>query len=164
VIGVGNIGKAVVRRARAFGMTVLGCDPAPVPESFLNETKLKLVALGALLAESDFISLNCDLNPSSFHLIGRDELASMRPTAYLINTARGALIDEGALVEALDARSIAGAALDVFEHEPLPAESPLRAFDNCLLAPHNANNSRAARTRVHESTIANLLRALREGE
>ena len=162
VIGVGNIGKAVVRRARAFGMTALGYDPAPVSESFLNETDLKLVALGALLAESDFVSLNCDLNPTSFHLIGRDELASMRPTAYLINTARGAIVDESALVEALGARRIAGAALDVFEREPLPPESPLRAFDNCLLAPHNANSSRAARTRVHESTIANLLRGLRE--
>lgn len=164
VVGVGNIGKAVVRRARAFGMNVLGNDPAPVPESFLNETNLKLVSLGALLAQSDFVSLNCDLNPTSFHLIGRDELASMRPTAYLINTARGAIVDESALVEALGARRIAGAALDVFEREPLPADSPLRAFDNCLLAPHNANNSPAARRRVHESTIANLLRGLREGE
>lgn len=162
VVGVGNIGQAVVRRARAFGMNVLGCDPAPVSESFLDETNLQLVALGALLAESDFVSLNCDLNSTSFHLIGRDELASMRPTAYLINTARGAIVDESALVEALGARRIAGAALDVFEREPLPADSPLRAFDNCLLAPHNANNSRAARTRVHESTIANLLRGLRE--
>lgn len=164
VVGVGNIGKAVVRRARAFGMTVLGNDPAPVPEPFLDETELRLVALPALLAESDFVSLNCDLNPTSFHLIGRDELASMRPEAYLINTARGAIVEEGALVEALGARRIAGAALDVFEHEPLPPESPLRAFDNCLLAPHNANNSLAARRRVHESTIANLLRGLRERE
>lgn len=162
VVGVGNIGKAVVRRARAFGMNVSGCDPAPVPESFLVETKLKLAALPALLGESDFVSLNCDLNPTSFHLIGRSELASMRSTAYLINTARGAIVDEGALVEALDARRIAGAALDVFEREPLPAESPLRDFDNCLLAPHNSNNSPAARRRVHEATIANLLRGLRE--
>jgi D-3-phosphoglycerate dehydrogenase len=164
VVGVGNIGKAVARRARAFGMTLLGNDPAPVSESFLDETDLKLVALHTLLAESDFVSLNCDLNPTSFHLIGRHELATMRSTAYLINTARGAIVDESALVEALDARRIAGAALDVFEHEPLPADSPLRAFDNCLLAPHNANNSLTARRRVHESTIANLLRGLREGE
>lgn len=161
VVGVGNIGRAVVRRARAFGMEVLGNDPLPVSRSFLDETKLKLVSLRALLAEADFVSLNCDLNPTSFHLIGRDELAHMRPTAYLINTARGAVVDEPALVAALDARRIAGAALDVFEIEPLPAESPLRAFRNCLLAPHNANNGRAARMRVHESTIANLLRGLR---
>ena len=86
----------------------------------------------------------------------------MRPTACLVNTSRGAVVDEAALVSALAARRIAGAALDVFEVEPLPRESPLRRLENCLLAPHNANASRAARTRVHESTIANLLRGLRE--
>jgi D-3-phosphoglycerate dehydrogenase len=162
VIGVGNIGRALVRRARAFGMTVLGTDPAPVPASFVEETGLRLVPLRALLEESDFVSLNCDLNPTSFHLIGHAELASMRPTAYLINTARGALIDERALARALGERRIAGVALDVFEVEPLPAESPLRGFDDCLLAPHNANSGLAARGRVHESTVANLLRGLRE--
>lgn len=161
VVGVGNIGRAVVRRARAFGMTLLANDPLPVSRSFLDETNLKPVPLSALLAESDFVSLNCDLNPTSHHLIGRNELALMRPTAYLINTARGAIIDERELIDALGARRIAGAALDVFEIEPLPPESPLRAFENCLLAPHNANNGRAARARVHESTIANLLRGLR---
>jgi D-3-phosphoglycerate dehydrogenase len=86
----------------------------------------------------------------------------MRPSAYLINTARGPLIDEPALIDALSERRIAGAALDVFEVEPLPAHSPLRAMDHCLLAPHNANSSLAARRRVHESTIANLFRGLRE--
>jgi len=162
VVGAGNIGRAVVRRARAFGMKVLGNDPRPVPASFVEETGLRLVSLHALLTEADFVSLHCDLNPTSFHLIGRDELALMRPTAYLVNTARGPLVDEPALARALGERRIAGAALDVFEVEPLPAESPLRALDNCLLAPHNANSGRAARRRVHESTIANLLAALRE--
>ncbi|HEY7181013.1 MAG TPA: NAD(P)-dependent oxidoreductase, partial [Blastocatellia bacterium] len=94
--------------------------------------------------------------------IGRDELAVMRPSAYLINTARGPLVDELALVQALSERRVAGAALDVFEVEPLPADSPLREMDRCLLAPHNANSSLAARSRVHESTIANLFRGLRE--
>jgi phosphoglycerate dehydrogenase-like enzyme len=164
VVGVGNIGKAVVRRARAFGMRVLGTDPLPTPASFVEETGLQLVTLGALLEEADFISLHCDLNPTSFHLIGRAELALMRASAYLINTARGSVVDEPALVQALGARRIAGAALDVFEVEPLPADSPLRTLDNCLLAPHNANSSRVARQRVHEATIANLLKALREAE
>lgn len=162
VIGVGNIGKAVARRARAFGMTLLGADPLPVPASFAEETNLIQTSLRSLLEESDFVSLHCDLNPTSFHLIGSDELAIMRPTAYLINTARGAVIDEPALVDALDEGRIAGAALDVFEVEPLPINSPLREMNNCLLAPHNANSSRAARSRVHESTIANLLKGLRE--
>jgi D-3-phosphoglycerate dehydrogenase len=162
VIGVGNIGKAVVRRARAFGMTVLGTDPAPVPDSFVDETELSIVPLQALLEEADFVTLHCDLNPTSFHLIGRHELAAMRSSAYLINASRGPVVNEPALVDALHERRIAGAALDVFEVEPLPANSPLRAIDHCLLAPHNANSGSAARRRVHESTIANLLRGLRE--
>lgn len=162
VVGVGNIGKAVARRARAFGMTVLGTDPVPLPASFVEETGLRLVPLHTLLEEADFVSLHCNLNPTSFHLIGRTELALMRSSAYLINTARGAVVDEQALVHALSGRRIAGAALDVFEVEPLLASSPLRAMNNCLLAPHNANSSPASRRRVHESTIANLLRGLRE--
>jgi D-3-phosphoglycerate dehydrogenase len=117
-----------------------------------------------LLEEADFISLHCDLNPTSFHLIGHDELAIMRSSAYLVNTARGPLIDESALVKALGERRIAGAALDVFEVEPLPADSQLRSMDCCLLAPHNANSSFAARKRVHESTIVNLLNGLREAK
>ena len=162
VVGIGNIGKAVARRARAFGMTMLGTDPVPPPASFITETGLRLVALRTLLEEADFVSLHCDLNPTSWRMIGRDELAVIRPSAYLINTARGPLIDEPALIEALIERRIAGAALDVFEVEPLPGHSPLRAIDRCLLAPHNANSSLAARRRVHESTIANLFRGLRE--
>jgi D-3-phosphoglycerate dehydrogenase / 2-oxoglutarate reductase len=162
VVGVGNIGKAVTRRARAFGMTVIGADPAPIPASFIAETGLRLAPLRTLLEEADFISLHCDLNPTSWRLIGRDELAVMRPSSYLINTARGPLIDEPALIRALGERRIAGAALDVFEVEPLPADSPLRAMDCCLFGPHNANSSHAARRRVHESTIANLFRGLRE--
>jgi D-3-phosphoglycerate dehydrogenase len=164
VVGVGNVGRAVVRRARAFGMRVLGNDPALVSSSFIEENDLAMLPLETLLAESDFVTLHCDLNPTSRHLIGRDEFALMLPTAYLINTSRGAVIDEPALACALADGRIAGAALDVFEQEPLPAESPLCEMENCLLAPHNANASRTARRRVHESTIANLLRGLREAD
>ncbi len=164
VVGVGHIGKAVVRRARAFGMRVLGTDPVPVPASFLAETDLRIVPLTVLLEESDFVSLHCDLNPTSYHLIGTDELNRMRSSAYLINTARGSVVDEPSLVCALNEGRIAGAALDVFEVEPLPADSPLRGMENCLLAPHNANSDLACRRRVHESTIANLLKGLRETE
>ena len=162
VVGVGNIGKAVIRRAVAFGMTVLGTDPVPVPASFIDDTRLTMMSLPALLESCDFVSLHCDLNPTTFHLIGRAELARMRSSAYLINTARGPVIDELVLIEALREGRIAGAALDVFEAEPLPAASPLRTMKNCLLAPHNANSDLAARKRVHESTIANLLKGLRE--
>lgn len=162
VIGVGNIGKAVVRRAVAFGMTVLGYDPVPVPESFLAETGLKLVSMHELLKSSDFVTLHCDLNPTSYHLIDRPQLDLMRPTAYLINTSRGPVVNEQALIEALERGQIAGAALDVFESEPLPAHSPLRKLNNCLLAPHNANCGLAAKKRVHESTIHNLLIGLKQ--
>jgi D-3-phosphoglycerate dehydrogenase len=162
VVGVGNIGRAVVRRARAFGMKVLGTDPAPVSAAFVEETGLRMVPPDVLLAESDFVTLHCDLNPTSFHFIDDGALSLMRPTAYLINTSRGPVVDEAALARALAAGRLAGAALDVFEVEPLPEESPLRAMDNCLLAPHNANCGRAARARVHETTISNLLAALRE--
>jgi len=162
VVGVGNIGVAVARRAVAFGMHVLGNDIVEIPASFLADTGLKVVSLDQLLAETDFVSLDCDLNPTSYHLIGQRELALMKPTAYLINTSRGPVVDEQALVHALQERQIAGAALDVFEEEPLPPDSPLRALDNCLLAPHNANSSPQAWRRVHENTIHNLLKGLRD--
>ncbi|MDT7542052.1 MAG: D-3-phosphoglycerate dehydrogenase / 2-oxoglutarate reductase [Acidobacteriota bacterium] len=164
VVGVGHIGRAVVRRARACGMKVLGCDPVPVAPAFAKEHDLTMLPLHALLAASDFVTLHCDLNSTTYHLIGRDELAFMRSTAYLINTSRGPVIDESALINALSERLIAGAALDVFEVEPLPKGSPLRLLENCLLAPHNANSSREARSRVHESTISNLIAALREAQ
>lgn len=161
VIGVGNIGKAVVERAIAFGMTVLGCDAVTIPESFVAKTGLKLVSMDELLNTSDFVTLHCDLNPTSYHLIDRPQFDSMRPAAYFINTARGAVVNEQALIEALQRGKIAGAALDVFEIEPLPCDSPLRKMNNCLLAPHNANSGLAAKKRAHESTIGNLLNGLK---
>ena len=161
VIGVGNVGKAVIRRAIAFGMRVLGNDIVEIPPAFVTKTGLEIVSKDGLLHQADFVSLHCDLNPTSFHLISERELALMKPTACLINTARGPVVDEPALVRALQERRIAGAALDVFEVEPLPDDSPLRALDNVLLAPHNANSSPAAWKRVHENTIRNLLEGLR---
>lgn len=164
VVGVGNIGKAVARRARSFGMTVLGCDRVPIDTSFISETDLSVVALHDLLERADFVSLHCDLNDTSFHLIGPREFRRMKRSAYLINTSRGPVVNESALIEALEAGIIRGAALDVFEVEPLPDDSGLRKLRNCWLAPHNANSSREARRRVHQTTIENLLSALRESE
>jgi D-3-phosphoglycerate dehydrogenase len=162
VIGVGNIGKAVVLRAVAFGMHAVGCDPVAVPQSFLAETGLKLISLPELLKSSDFVTLHCNLNPTSYHLIDRPQLELMRSTAYLINMSRGPVVNESALVDALRSGQIAGAALDVFETEPLPADSPLRELNNCLLAPHNSNSGLVAKKRVHESTIRNLLAGLKQ--
>jgi D-3-phosphoglycerate dehydrogenase len=164
VVGVGDCGKAVVRRAIAFGMRVLGNDIAAMPSDFLEATGIEMVSLDNLLVEADFVSLNTDLNPTSFHLISDPQLALMKPTAYLINASRGPVVDEPALARALQQKQIAGAALDVFEDEPLPAASPLREIDNCLLAPHNANSSPAAWERVHHNTIKNLLDGLRSAK
>jgi len=157
VIGVGNVGKAVLRRARGFGMRLLGNDIIPIPRDFLLENNITSVDLAKLLQESDFISVNCDLNPTSFHLINQKTLSQMKPSAVLVNTARGPIVNEKDLMEALKGKIIAGAALDVFEHEPLPADSPLLNMDNVMLAPHNSNSSPAAWENVHWNTIRNLL-------
>ncbi len=157
VVGVGNIGKAVLRRARVFGMRLLGNDIIPIAPDFLAENRVQMVSLQQLVAEADFISLNTDLNPSSFHLVNAELLAGIKPDAVLINTSRGPVVDEAALVQALQQGRLGGAALDVFEVEPLPADSPLLKMDNVLLAPHNSNSSPAAWERVHWNTIRNLL-------
>ena len=160
VVGVGNVGKAVVRRARAFGMQVYGTDIVDIDHVFVGESGIQMTDLPTLLSNSDFVSINCDLNPSSHHLMNADTFALMKPTAVLINTARGPVVQESALIAALQSGRIAGAALDVFEFEPLPLESPLLQMDNVMLAPHNSNSSPAAWERVHWNTIKNLIEGL----
>ncbi|GAP19981.1 phosphoglycerate dehydrogenase [Leptolinea tardivitalis] len=157
VVGVGNIGKAVIRRARAFGMKILGNDIIPIALDFIVENGVEMTTLEDLLGRADFISLNCDLNPTSFHIINHQTLEWIKPGAVLINTARGPLVEEAALVEGLRSGLLGGAGFDVFEIEPLPADSPLLTFDNVLLSAHNSNASPAAWERVHRNTIHNLL-------
>ena len=161
VIGVGNVGKAVVRRAIGFGMRVLGNDVIEPQKEFVEQTSLEVVSKEELLRQSDFVSLNCTLNPTSQHIINAPALEKMKSTAYLVNTARGALVDNEALAQALQSGQISGAALDVFENEPLPANSPFRELDNCLMAPHNSNSSPEAWERVHENTLKNLIDELK---
>jgi D-3-phosphoglycerate dehydrogenase len=160
IIGVGRIGKAVARRAHAFGMRILGNDVVEMPAEFLTELGIEMVSLDKLLAEADFVSLNSDLNPSSKHILNAAALAKMKPGAVVVNTARGPLMDETALVAALQAGKLAGAGLDVFEDEPLPKSSALLKMENVLLAPHNSNASPRAWERVHWNTIRNLLDGL----
>ncbi|MEN9563724.1 MAG: hypothetical protein RIR73_1968 [Chloroflexota bacterium] len=160
VIGVGNIGKAVTRRAKAFGMKIYGTDIIEIDHVFVSETGIEMTTLEYLLSNSDFVSVNCDLNPTSHHIINSKTLSKMKSTAVLINTARGPLVDEKALVAALSSGQLGGAALDVFEFEPLPAESPLLKMDNVMLAPHNSNSSPTAWERIHWSTIKNLVEGL----
>ncbi len=160
VIGVGNVGKAVLRRARGFGMKLLGNDIVEIAPDFLLENGVEMTTLPDLLARADFISLNCSLNPTSYHLVNPQTLSLVKPGAVLINTSRGPVVDEPALMEALQAGQLSGAALDVFEQEPLPTESPLRSMPNVMLAPHNSNSSPFYWERVHWNSIRNLLLGL----
>ena len=160
VVGVGNIGKAVIQRASAFEMELLGNDIIEIDPAFVEKYHVEMMALDDLLAKADFVSLNCDLNPTSHHLINERTLAMLRPGAVLINAARGAVVDEPALVNALQTGAIAGAALDVYEVEPLPKDSQLSKMDNVMLAPHNANSSPTSWEHVHQNTIRNLLTGL----
>ena len=157
VIGVGYIGKEVLRKAHAFNMRLLANDINPIPQDFIDDLDIETVGLEDLLKQADYVSINCDLNPTSKHLITADKLSLMKPTAVIINTARGHIIDEPALIESLERKKIAGAALDVFEIEPLPKNSPLLSMDQVMLAPHNSNSSPKAWEAVHWNTIRNLL-------
>jgi D-3-phosphoglycerate dehydrogenase len=134
IIGMGSIGKAVAHRALAFGMRILGYDIRPVEKA----PGCEMTDLETLLKASDVITLHTFLNEQTRHMIGHAELASMKPSAFLINTSRGPVVDEAALVEALQAKQIGGAGLDVFEKEPLSKESPLRRMKNVILTPHTA--------------------------
>lgn len=161
VVGVGNCGKAVIRRAAAFGMRLLGNDIVEPPREFLTQYPVGMTALEDLLEQSDFVTLHTDLNKTTRYLINDAAFARMKPTAFLINTARGPIVEEAALVRALGAKRIAGAALDVFENEPLAENNPLRRFDSVYFAPHNANSSPEAAEHVHQNTIRQLLADLR---
>ncbi len=160
VIGVGNIGKAILRRASAFGMRLLGNDIQPIAPEFVAEFRVEMMPLEEMLPLCDFVSVNCDLNSGSQHIINQKTLSLMKKSAVLINSARGPLVKEVDLIAALEGKIISGAALDVFEVEPLPLNSPLMHMENVMLAPHNTNSSPAAWERVHWNTIRNLLTAL----
>jgi D-3-phosphoglycerate dehydrogenase / 2-oxoglutarate reductase len=161
IVGLGAIGLALARRAVGFGMNVLFAEPDSTRHAAGVALGATAADLGGLLRGSDFVSLNCALTPDTRHLIGAEELAAMKSTAYLVNTSRGGLIDQQALVEALRSRSIAGAALDVFETEPLPPDDPLLEFDGCVFGTHNGSNTVEAVARVNEMAVANLIGALR---
>jgi D-3-phosphoglycerate dehydrogenase len=134
VIGLGNIGSEIVRVASVLDCEVLGFDPyAPIVDSTVER-----VELDDLMRRSDYIIVQCALTPETRCMIGPDRLAMMKPTAYLINTARGPIVDEDALIDTLQNRRIAGAALDVFAQEPTPKDNPLLQLDNVIVTPHSA--------------------------
>ena len=145
VVGLGRIGQAVARRAEGFAMTVLATRATPLDE---------------LLERSDFVSLHCPLTPQTLHLIDASALARMKPTAILVNTARGGIVDQAALVEALWAGQIAGAALDVTDPEPPRLGDPLRAAPNLIVLPHIGSATHTARAKMTGLAVENLIAAL----
>jgi len=159
VVGLGTIGKEVATRAKAFGMRLLAFDLVQdLP--FAAGQGIAYVPLEDLLRQSDFVSIHCFLNAATRHLINAERLLLMKPTAFLINTARGGIVDTEALYRALHAKRIAGAGLDVFEGEPLRADSPLRALENVYLSPHTAGSTADARRLSGATAAENLIRAL----
>ena len=160
--GGGRIGTAVARRARGFGMRVLYWTPRRKPESLEREMAMIHVPLDQLLKEADFVSLHSPLRPETRHQIGAREFALMKPTAFLINTARGAIVDEAALARALKKRQIAGAGLDVFEHEP-DVTPGLLAMPNVVTTPHLGSAVIEVREQMANIVVDNIL-ALLDGK
>lgn len=158
LVGLGQIGREAARRARAFGMNLI-CHTRTEDSDFAKEVGLEYVDLDTLLARADIVSLYASLTPQTRGMIGARELARMKPSAYLVNIARGELIDEAALVSALSQGAIAGAALDVFETEPLH-ESPLFALGNTILTPHMAGLTRNAKSDAAVLAVHNALAVL----
>ena len=159
VIGYGNIAKEIIKVAQALGMKILVSVRTPRADV----EKIRFVTKEEVFRQSDFISLNCPLNESTRHMIHKETLAMMKPTAYLINTARGALVDEKALIDALQNNVIAGAGLDVQEVEPLDDASPLYTMDNVIITPHMGWRGLETRQRL-VSLIRDNIRAFSKGQ
>lgn len=160
IVGLGRIGKEVAKRARGFDMRVLAFDPFE-DSAFAAEHRVTYVPLEQLFVESDFVTLHVALTPDTRHLVAGAELALMKPTAILVNASRGPVVDTDALVDALRNGSILGAALDVTDPEPLPADHPLLQIANCIVVPHTASATVQTRDRMAELAARNLLAGLR---
>ncbi len=159
IIGLGRIGTAVARRAKGFGMNIIYYDVIR-REDLEKELGVKYVPLKELLKEADIVSIHVPLTKETYHMIKEEELRLMKPTAYLVNTARGAIIDTNALVRALKEGWIRGAALDVFEQEPLPADHPLTKLKNVVLVPHIGSATYETRAKMADMAVDNLLSVL----
>jgi glyoxylate reductase len=159
IIGMGGVGQQVARRAAGFDMNVLYHNRNEIPE-IAADLGAKYATLTDLLAQSDFVTLNMPMTPETHHMIGRKELALMKPTAILINVARGGVLDHDALAEALKNGGIWAAALDVTDPEPLPRDHPLLGMDNVVVAPHLGSATRKTRIGMVQRTIDNLTAGL----
>lgn len=161
IVGFGRIGQAVARRAIGFGMPVLYASRSRADRAVEVALNATWVPLPELLGRADIVSLHVDLNPSTRRLIGAPELAAMKPTAILVNTTRGPVVDPGALFEALRDGVIRAAALDVTDPEPIPADDPLLTLENCLIVPHIGSATEATRGKMAAMAAANLIAGVR---
>jgi D-3-phosphoglycerate dehydrogenase len=159
IIGCGNIGRTTAKKAACFGLEVIGSDPY-LDKSVAEKAGIQLVSLPEVLRRSDYISIHTTLTKETRHLIGEKEFALMKPSAYIINTSRGPVIDEKALIKALEAGSIAGAGLDVFEKEPVDPDNPLLKMENVITLPHSASYSDEAFQRLRRSVGKEAARVL----
>lgn len=162
IVGLGAIGRDVATLAARFGMRILAHDRV-IDEAFAAEYGIEIVGLDELLGCSDFVTLHLFLSPETHHLISRERLARMKAAAYLINTSRGPVVDEAALVDALQTGVIAGAALDVVEHEPLPADAAIRTLPNVVLTPHIGGATEQARARSGVIAAHSVISVLQGG-
>jgi glyoxylate reductase len=161
IVGFGRIGQAVAKRAQGFGMRILYHDVNELPDDVTRPLGASFRTLEGLLAESDFVSLHVNLSEVTRHLINATTLGWMKPTAVLVNTSRGPVVDQAALADALRDGTIWAAALDVTDPEPIPMDDPLVGLDNCLVVPHIASASRATRGKMAAMAAANLLAGVR---
>lgn len=162
IVGLGNIGRHFARCAKALGMEVIAYDPYLSDEVFAAHGAERSASLEALLRRADHVSIHTPLTPETRHMFSGAQFALMKPTSILVNTARGPVVDQAALVNALRSKTIAGAGIDVFEVEPLAADSPLLAFDNVALTPHSAFYSERSHTRI-KHLIGNTVVAFMQG-
>ncbi len=161
IVGFGRIGQAVARRAQGFGMEVLYHDLQQLPDDVTRPLGATYLPLEELLPRCDFVSIHVNLSEETRGLINATTLSWMKPTAVLVNTSRGPVVDQPALAAALNGSVIAGAALDVTDPEPIPMDDPLVGLDNCLIVPHIASASRATRAKMAQMAAANLLAGVR---
>jgi D-3-phosphoglycerate dehydrogenase len=160
IAGFGSIGQAVAQRGQGFGMHVVAYDVADAASTAAAELGVEMLDRDELFRQSDFLVLCSPLTPETRHMVSEDTLALMRPGSFLVNVGRGPLVDEPALIQALDSGQVAAAALDVFEQEPLPAASGLRRFEQCVFGSHNASNTREGVLRASAQAVENLLHGL----
>lgn len=160
IIGFGSIGQATARRALGFGMNVHAFDVTPEAEAAAAELGVSYEPLESVFANADYLILCAPLVPQTKHIVNAETLALMRPGSRLVNVSRGPLVDEPALIAALQSGHLAAAGLDVFEEEPLPADSPLRGFEQCVFGSHNGSNTAEGSLRASYKAVDNLLAGL----